>query len=378
MATYKLTLEDGSTVFVDENNNPVNPLNFGESDKGKVRKGIESFVKSPALPVAGAVGFGLAGTPGGPAAIPMAGLGGAFGESVRQLSARGLGIDAPKTSMQAAKKIATEGAISLIGEGAGQAIFKGGAFALKNTLGRLGPKTIDALSASTGVPKTGFENLIRRPGLFLRASKSAVDKQGKQIGSIIDNLITKEMSPSDAATSLVERAFRTSSGSRNVAKKVALKMALGEQVTQNEVALANRAISKVIVNTPDPASKALLQEQKKVFQTFLSENVPELKKANQAFSELKSVSQFRNIGRLNKAGDSSRLGAMFLALAIKNPLILATSPVVVGSLLAAGAGTSKALASPVVQSGAAQIAARSPIFEKFSRRLKDRQNVSKQ
>lgn len=331
----------------------------GAPEKSFVRRGAEAVVKSPALPIAGAVGFGIAGIPSGPGALGMSALGGGFGEATRQMAARGLGIDAPKTSFEAAKMVGKEALLSLAAEGTGQILFRGGAFALRPVLKKVGPKAIDFLSASTGVPKFAFQKIINKPSLLLKSTKSRIESSGAKIGQIIDDLISKEMTPDQAAVSLVERAFQTSGKSRNIAKDAALKIARGEAVEKNEVALANRAINRVISNTPDAEGKALLAAQKNIFRDFLADRIPELAKENARFSELKAGAAFRNLSRLNKSGETSRLGTMFLlGTILKNPAILATSPIVVGSIISAGSAATKAALSPAVNR---------PFFQAFVR-----------
>ena len=78
------------------------------------------------LPVGALVGGtigGVLGSPGGPAtAIPLAGVGAAGGEAVEQLARRALGYEAPKTSVEAAKRIGIEGAKGLAGEAGGRLV----------------------------------------------------------------------------------------------------------------------------------------------------------------------------------------------------------------------------------------------------------------
>ena len=323
--------------------------------KSFLRRGVEATVQSPALPIAGGVVGGLAG--GGLASIPMAGLGAAGGEGIRQLSARALGLSAPQSSMEALKGIGKQAAIGAVGEGVGQAAV-GGLRLGARALAPAGGKVLEALSAATGVKLKGFKDLMEKPMRLLTSSEKSIKVTGEKIGSIIDETISKEMTPDEAAVSLVERAFRTSGANRNAAKRVALKMARGEQVLDSEVAFANRAINVAIGNTTDDGTRALLQGQKQVFQDYLAGHLPDLKTLNSEFSALKSVNAFRSFGRLNKSGETSRLGMMFLLAAAKQPLVFLTSPAVVGTGLAVGSGLAKAATSKPISSTISQIATR--------------------
>ena len=325
--------------------------------KSFLRRGIEATVQSPVLPIAGGVVGGVAGAPLGPGAMFTAGLGAAGGESLRQLSARALGLPAPQSSMEALKGIGKQAAIGAVGEGIGQAAVGGLRLGAK-ALAPIGSKALTALSAATGVKLKGFKDLMEKPMRLLTSSEKSIKATGEKIGSIIDETISKEMTPDEAAVSLVERAFRTSGANRNAAKRVALKMARGEQVLDSEVAFANRAINVAIGNTTDDGTRALLQGQKQVFQDYLAGHLPDLKTLTSEFSALKSVNAFRSFGRLNKSGETSRLGMMFLLAAAKQPLVFLTSPAVVGTGLAVGSGLAKAATSKPISSTISQIATR--------------------
>lgn len=78
---------------------------------------------SPALPIAGGIVGALGG--GGAASIPLAGLGAAGGEAIRQIGARATGIgDYPGTSGEAAADIGIEGGLAAAGQGAGLGVAK--------------------------------------------------------------------------------------------------------------------------------------------------------------------------------------------------------------------------------------------------------------
>ena len=84
----------------------------------KVPEGIENALGGvsvqdalSALPAAGAALGGVAASPGVVTAAGGAALGGAGGEGLRQLAMRAIGASAPQSSEEAAKGIATEGAV---------------------------------------------------------------------------------------------------------------------------------------------------------------------------------------------------------------------------------------------------------------------------
>lgn len=319
--------------------------------KGRLRRIGEAVVASPALPIAGGIVGGIAG--GGLASIPLAGLGAAGGESYRQIAARGLGVEAPPTSIEALKGIGSEALSAAAGQGLGLGAAKtiAGAGRLLAPIGR---KTVDALSAATGVQKAGFQSIVEKPSRIVTATAGKIKKVGKQIGEVVDSAIQKDMTPKEAAVSLVERAFRTPAANRNVAKKVALKFAAGESVDDSEVALANRAINVAIKNTTDDGTRALLQQQKQVFQDYLGKNLPTLKALNTEFSKLKAANAFRSLGRLNKSGETSRLGLMYLTTTAKNPGAFLTMPALIGPAVAGAAAAGHAVTRPALMGTAGQ------------------------
>ncbi len=77
------------------------------------------------LPAAGGAFGGLVGAPAGPVgSVTMAGVGGATGEALKQLSNRVIGRPAPTSAGQAAQDIALQGGTQGAAEGAGLAISK--------------------------------------------------------------------------------------------------------------------------------------------------------------------------------------------------------------------------------------------------------------
>lgn len=120
----------------------------------------EEEVEGRPFPIGAAIGGtigSIVGAPGGPAtAIPLAGLGAAGGEAVEQIIRAGTGLEAPKTSREAAERIGLEGALGLIGEAGGRVLL-GGAAKVINKFSKRVPtgarQAIDFLEAN--MPSTG-------------------------------------------------------------------------------------------------------------------------------------------------------------------------------------------------------------------------------
>lgn len=175
------------------------------SDKGALRTAAESFVNSPALPIAGGVVGGVLGAPLGPGAMITAGAGAAAGEGYRQIAARGLGMEAPDTASEAAKGMGVQGALAMAGEGAGQAVMAGArtlavpaarralGFAsrfLKNKFGRA--QATDAAKVALDndiIPYSGATNTM-----YERASDLA-KTAGSKIGDDLRKIEFKDIAP---------------------------------------------------------------------------------------------------------------------------------------------------------------------------------------
>ncbi len=104
----------------------------------------------PDLPIGALVGgtvgaaVGAAGGPVGAAA--GAGLGAAGGEAVEQLGRRALGMEVPETSLEAARDIAVEGGLGLIGEAGGRIAIGGAAKVLSRFSKRVPVEAKDAIN----------------------------------------------------------------------------------------------------------------------------------------------------------------------------------------------------------------------------------------
>ncbi len=177
----------------------VNP----EPQKGMFRRAAEAVVDSPALPAAGAIAGGLAGA--GVGSIPLAGLGGAAGESFRQLGARALGMDAPQTSMEALKGIGTEGATSMAFEGGGKLIAAAakplvvpaarralgfGSKFLKNNFARA-----EATRAATVALENDIIPVLGSPEVAYRNATELAKSAGGKIGEVLKKIDFEKIAP---------------------------------------------------------------------------------------------------------------------------------------------------------------------------------------
>lgn len=120
------------------------------------------------FPIGAAIGGtigGIAGAPGGIiTAAPLAGLGAAGGEAIEQIVRAGTGLEAPKTSQEAATRIGLEGAFGLVGEAGGR-ILLGGAAKVINRFSKRVPtearRAIDFLETNMPSTERGRFNPLR-------------------------------------------------------------------------------------------------------------------------------------------------------------------------------------------------------------------------
>lgn len=167
--------------------------------------------ESPLLPTAGAIAGGIAGVPaipltGGLSSMAGAGLGGAFGESVRQMGQRLRGSEnAPNTPLEAAKGIGIEGATSAIGEGVGRA-----AVAVAKPLAL--PAARRALGFASRFLKTEFARrqanqaarvalekdiipLLGSPEVAFQNASNLAKSTGSKIGNVLKNIDFEKIAP---------------------------------------------------------------------------------------------------------------------------------------------------------------------------------------
>lgn len=323
-------------------------------EKGFMRKTAEAIVDSPALPIAGGVVGGIVGIPLGPGAIGAAAIGGAGGEAWRQNAARALGMDAPDTSLEAAKEIGIEGLI----QGAGQAFGMGAG----KTAG-LAMKAPIVKGAVEGVKKTAgdvFQILTKMhpkdaatlfknpkailPGQWPKAQK-AWREAAEEIGIPIDDVSPEmiKVLKGDAQKTVFETYER---------------MAAGEAVSAAEAQTAKQAIDVALMPAAKTVRKnplvALYSKMRGEFVERIGKESPKMAAANKQYGIAATGKKFRSLFPRNQTGDpayfrSSVLpslltgaGAMRgdpLEGAIQGAAVAgASSPLAIGSLIALAGG----------------------------------------
>lgn len=241
---------------------------------------------SPLLPMAGGVIGGLAGAPLGPGAVATAGLGGAAGESYRQILARSMGKKAPETSIEAAKDIGIEGATQAAGEGSGQLlapVVKGAANMAKKPLG-------DLFQIVTKIKPEYAQTLFKNPKAILpgvmKEAKEAWRTAAKAAGIEVD----------EVSTALID-ALKTDAKDTVYSTYQMIKE--GTPITAGQAQLAKEALSTAVM----PAAKnernekliALLSKIKQTFIDRIGEESPALAKANKQYAIAKSGQKFRSL-----------------------------------------------------------------------------------
>lgn len=154
-----------------------------QKQQGMMGKSIEYLKSGKYLPMLGATIGGVAGSELGPGAMGTAALGGAAGESARQLLQRAQGNNAPQTSLDAAKQIGIQGGLSAAGEGAGQLAGKA-LGPLWNVIKKpIGSGMSKVGETMTGVPARQFGRLWKDPKALYRLK--TLGQAGDEFGSAL-------------------------------------------------------------------------------------------------------------------------------------------------------------------------------------------------
>lgn len=254
---------------------------------GSLRGVAESVIDSPALPIAGGVAGGVAGLPLGAGAIPIAGFGAAAGESYRQLGARALGMEAPKTSLEAAKKIGTEAVTQAAGEAFGMGVVnplaKGAGRLLKKPAG-------DLFQIITKIKPEDAATLFKNPKTILpgafKKAKEVWRKAAQEAGIPID----------DVSPEIID-ALKTDA--KSTVFDTFKKLRAGEAVTAAEAQTAKKALDIALM----PAAKTernaplvtLYGEIRKVFTKKIGEASPELAAANKGYGVARAGKRFQTL-----------------------------------------------------------------------------------
>lgn len=254
-------------------------------EKGMIRRAAEAVIGSPAFPIAGGIAGGIAGA--GPGSVPLAALGGAGGEAIRQLGARALGMDAPKTSLEAAKDIGVEGATQAIGEGVGSFVLK----PLAKGIGNIAKGTVgDLFQIVTKIQpkyaKTLFENPESILPSTMRKAKAAWRSAAKAAGIPLDDVSPEliETLKTDAKKTVYETFERIRGG---------------DPVTAAEAQTAKQALKIALVPAARTEKNApvlkIYDEMRDAFIKKIGQESPELAEANKEYAIGKAGEKFRSV-----------------------------------------------------------------------------------
>jgi len=288
--------------------------------KGPLTMAREAFSKNPepvldALPMAGGLAGGLAGG-GTPASIPLSALGGSAGESARQLGKRALGLDAPKTSMEALSQIAKEGALNAGAEGAGVALKVAG-----KPIAAAVDKAVVApfQQLLTGIPGKEWLRLSKKIGTlkpkFLGGAPSK-EFAGKAIGEAEEAAgLFKSALPSNLGKDYVEstlKTFREIGTPEQLAKPDFVKEVV-TTLTPQEAHTMREAVNNVLTewvagkNGPEYRRYTILKE---ALDDYMGKVSPLIRKAQAAYADSAQRSKFLSLFPKTKYGEPSlgRLG----------------------------------------------------------------------
>jgi hypothetical protein len=302
-------------------------------------RGGRALATSPILPAAGGMAGAVAGA--GLASVPMAGIGGAAGESARQLIARTLGFAAPETAGEAATDIGLQGAGQAAAQAGGKYILGPAGKAAIKGAGKVGKAAIQLV---TKVKPQDTQRVFQNPGSMLPGvmdkAKSAWDKAATKSG-----IKTGEGSE-------LEVLKKLKGGAEDLMTETYEKILAGKPVTAAEVQLAKQAMDVSLIpiakNQRNGPLIALYSKVRGRFMDQLAKESPEMGAANTQLSKAFSAEKFKSLFPKN-VDDSP---ALFRSLALMgfggaegyrsgDPLegaakFLALSPAGVGSAVALG------------------------------------------
>jgi hypothetical protein len=328
--------------------------------KSLARRIGEGVVNSDALPIAGGVIGGIAGLPAAPATMGMssvggAALGGAAGESYRQLAARRLGMEAPETSTEAAKRIGgkglEQGAYEALGSYAVAPILKGVGRVLRKPAGQ-------AFEILTKMKPQDASTLYKNPEAILPSTyekaqgawRSAAEKIGLPVDEVSPEMIG--ILKGDAKKTVFETYGR---------------LIAGESVTAKEAQLAKQALDIAVMPEAKTIRKnpivATLNKMRQAFSERLSRESPEMAAANREYAIATTGRRFRSLFPRNKTGDpayfrSTVFPSLMAGLGATQDgpatgatygagVLLGSSPLAIGSAIS-GAGYARRLARPAI------------------------------
>lgn len=320
---------------------------------GFMKRSAKSLVGSSALPIAGGVVGGVVG------GIPGAALGGAAGESFRQLGARAMGMEAPETSMSAAKDIGVEGITQGLGEAGGKLITPAARLAGKipgvKATGRFAKKTTgDLFQLITKIKPRDAATLFENPKAILPGTMSRASKVWRTVAEAA-GLPVDDVSP-EIINALKKDA-------RTTVFDTFEKIKAGEAVSAAEAQTAKQALDIALM----PAAKTernkplvtLYGKMRDQFTEKISKESSELAAANKQYGIAKAGERFKSLFPRNldnspayfrssllptaAFGLGSREGNFGEGALAAGGLIAATSPIAIGSAIATGGGVRAAL-----------------------------------
>lgn len=304
------------------------------SEKGLIRRAAEAVIDSPALPIAGGVAGALAG--GGLGSVPLAGLGGAAGESFRQLGARSLGMDAPTSSGEAVKKIGIEGATQAFGQAAGSFV---AAPALK-AAGKVLKKPAEQIfQVLTKLKPEDAATLFKNPKSMLPGEMNKASKAwraaAEKIGIAVD----------DISPEMIE--ILKGDGRAKVFDTYA-KILAGETVTAKEAQIAKQALDSVVMPVAKTVRKnpqvATLNKIRQTFTDRISQESPEMAVANKAYGIAATGQKFKSLLPRNTTGDPAYFRSSLLPVILGGPSLSQGDPIDALKYAAAGTAVSSPLA----------------------------------
>lgn len=329
-----------------ENANAAATWDGQPTEKSFLRKASEAVVKSSTLPVVGGVVGGLLGVELGPGAVGTAALGGAAGESYRQIAARALGIDAPQTSMDAAKKVAEEGIINGAGEAVGSFVLNPAAKAV----GRMIKKPAgDLFQIVTKIEPKNAATLFKNPKAILPSTWTKAQNAWKEAA-------TKAGIDINDASPAVINALKTDA--KNTVFSTFERLGNGDGVTAGQIQTAKQALDIALM----PAAKternkplvALYGKIRSTFTDALGKESSELAAANKQYAIAKAGSRFRSIFPRNLDNSPAYFRSTVLPSIIFGTGYSRgeTGKGAIGATLAAGLSSPLALGSLIAGGGA--------------------------
>lgn len=327
---------------------PANQQPTYQNEKGLLRSTAEAAIDSPLLPMAGAITGGIMGA--GLASIPLAGLGAAGGESLRQLVARGMGMNSPQTSSEAAKKIGIEGVVGSAGQALGLGAEKALAPIIKPAATAVGRSLAGGVEKLSGIPAESTINAFTKPLAILTAptkktvSKAYAASEFPEMTKSLDDILSEGTS---------SHAGKVKQGANAISSYVEKGIEQPSKILQGRKALDKQlaVLENQIDISKGPGRSALLQDKKAkldlraTFNRALDAMAPKLRDADALASKNLEIAPFRNLtlpGKINVLSPEGVLRAV--------PGL----PTAIGATVSTAGAITKAAGSEVTQKSAEQ------------------------